>query len=395
READFERVVNELAFEIQVGLWHDLEFHINIPIVLGDSRDLTFSSGDGGTVTRENSAIDPADDLIQDDLNDQGFFDTYRYFELEGGNQGPTRSGFGDLSFGLSWAPFNSERQPHLATLALGFDYVAPTAPVARASNTSPGRGVHEIQFSIAASRRFAIVDPYFGMLYALPIATSDSLFADHGGGQEMQSPGMRGEILGGVEFIVWERPEEEQVITVDVGLDFGYQAAGRDYSPISDALMSSSCGGTTPGEVSLMLDGTPYEPAASVPVNSAACAWITQQTSSRIVNPAADPEDELYTHDGITTQDAYITMGGHVGVNAQISPYVELRIGTTFTTETERFITAARTGVDRDNDGEVDFTDPNERNPVYNPTMDSVGNRFRIEGVLNIDWHATLAFQF
>ncbi|PIV98486.1 MAG: hypothetical protein COW42_14370, partial [Deltaproteobacteria bacterium CG17_big_fil_post_rev_8_21_14_2_50_63_7] len=45
--------------------------------------------------------------------------------------------------------------------------------------------------------------------------------------------------------------------------------------------------------------------------------------------------------------------------------------------------------------DGTVSFDDIKERNPVYNPTYDSVGSRFRIEEWTVFTWNVGLAFQF
>lgn len=396
RELDYERLINELDIEFQIGIWHDLEFHIGLPIVVSDTRTVRFAEGDGGrSVTNENSSVDPADVRVEDDLQDGGLFETYRFFDVGAENVGPDRAGIGDVRFGIAWSPYNTEREPYLATLTLGVDYVAPTGEVARRNNTGVGRGLHELQFRVAASRRFPIIEPYFGIEYDLPLPASDSLFENHGGGQVDEGPGMRGEVLAGAELVLYEDPRNQQLFTFDAGLRFGFQAEGRDYTVLSDAFGASSCSGTTPREAGFDLDGTPYEPASTVDADSAACAWILQAPANRVPNPGLDPLDETYVHDGITTVESYATIGARFALNFQISEYVEIRIDTNLETQTEHYITAARTGRDRDGDSEVDFNDPNERSPVYNPTIDGVGQRMRVQSVFNIDWGATLAFQF
>lgn len=396
KELDYERVISALDVDLQFGIWHDLEFHVTFPIIFSDRRTLDFATDDQGrSVTRENSGVDPADSLIEADVLDDGLFDTYRYIQVEDGPPVPTRSGLGDMTFGLAWAPFNSERRPHLATLKLGFDYTAPTAEPAARDNESVGRGLHQLQFSLAGSRRFSIVEPYFGLRYILPIPTSDSLFQDYRGGQRTVSPGQRGELTAGTEFILFENAGRGQIFTFDLGFDLGFQAEGRDYSPLFEALSRNQCAGVTPQEVQFNLDATPYEPSTGLDPDLAACGWIVQQPSSRVRGSSGDPETEQYVHDGITTVEGYATLAAHIGANFQISEYVEVRVHAQFETETEHFLTAARTGKDQDGDDEVDFNDPNERSPVYNPTLDSVGHRLRAESIFNVLWNATLAFQF
>ena len=396
RELDYERIVSALDVDFQFGIWQDLEFHFTLPIIISDTRALKFAAGDGPrNVSQANSSVDPTDELITDDLDNGGLFSTYRFFSIGNELVGPDRSGLGDLIFGFAWSPFNQERSPHLATLRLAFDYLAPTADPAMRTNSSVGRGVHEFIFNISASRRYAIVEPYFGVTYILPRPSADSLFQHHGGGQTTVGPGQRAEITGGAELILFESVPREQLFTFDIGFTFGFTAEGRDYSPISDALSGSACNGITPGEAGYTLDGSPFEPPSNTPINDAACGWIVQEPANRYPNPGADESEQQYYHDGITSVESYGTMGAHFGLNFQISPYVEIRVATDIETETEHFLTAARTGRDRDGDDEVDFNNPNERSPVYNPTLDGVGRRLRVESVFNVDWNAVIAFQF
>lgn len=396
RELDYERVINELAFEFQFGIWHDLEFHFNLPIIFHDQRTVSFATGDPDEqVTHDNSSIDPLGSLIEDDLADEGIFESYRYFGLDSVGTGPSRSGLGDISFGIAWAPYNDERNPHWATLVVGFDYQIPTSESATRTNTGPGRGVHELQFTVAASRRFSVVEPYVQLRYILPLIGSDSVFQDFGGGMVNQGPGQSGELSAGTEFIVYENHERGQHFSVDLGLDFAFTAEGRDYSPLTDAFAGSDCNGLTPADADFSQEGRLYEPSPDTDPESAGCAWILQQPANERRNPAAETADQQYYSDGISTVESYASLGGHIGVNVQLSEYVEVRIQSYFETQTEHFLTAAHTGVDRDNDNEVNLSDPNETNPVYNPTLDSVGERLRADSVFNVSWSATLAFQF
>src|SRR5690606_1131834 len=85
------------------------------------------------------------------------------------------------------------------------------------------------------------------------------------------------------------------------------------------------------------------------------------------------------------------------------------LRAGVEMTHNQAHFITFAKAGEDvrgrtadgsmpDDNgvtDGTVSFDDIKERNPVYNPTYDAVGKRFRAEETTVFTWSIRLAFPF
>ncbi len=416
KEMDAERITNELNVDIQIGLYKDVELHVRLPYVISDQRTLRFAGGSGLDVADSgNSFVDPSDSRVIEDINanvsdspfpndvlTRQYFQTYRLFSLEG-QKGPQRAGFGDMTLGLAWNPFNDQRDDTKSTLKLAFDYTIPTGEVARADNQGVGRGMHELKWSVASSKRFKYLEPYFSVAYILPLAADDSVFLEKGPGQTLTSPGQRAEVTFGSEFIPFENPEKGQKFVIDVGLKWGFTAEGRDYGYLFDALGNSGCNGLTPGQIRDAIEAVRTgQNTDREQVNRAACRWVLDEPANADGGTVFDPSDEdvqdvPFAHDGITDYEGYATFGATLGLNFQPSEYVQLRGRLGIEHEQEHFITSARTGIASSEDGNdtVRFDDPNERNPYYNPTLDGVGNRFRAENSLIFSWQLALALQF
>lgn len=406
---------SQLDILAQIGLFRDVEFHLELPIIFVNQRGAAFA-GNGGDrtvaiVDATNSSVDPSDARIIDDirLNEDlsvngAEFTTFRLFDVQGeGNKGPERSGFGDMKIGLAWNPFNDERDDTKATLKIGFDYLIPSGEVAKGGNTGVGRGVHELQWTFASSKRFKYMDPYFQVQYVLPLAAGSSLFQKEGAGQTLQQPGQRAEIQFGSEFIPFEDKEKGHKFQIDLGLSFGYTAEGRDYSLLFDAFANSSCNGLTPNEIRDAIARIKANNAEDrETVSKAACAWILDGPANADGAAIFDTFDQSaseipFSHDGITDYEAFGTFGAHLGFYVQAARYVQFRGKLRLQHQQEHFITAARTGVDSasDENDTVRFDNPEERNPFYNTTLDGVGNRFRVEETTIFTWSVALALQF
>lgn len=409
------REINELDVLVQIGLFRDVELHANLPVIFSDQRGVSYA-GNGGdrtqpVVDETNSSVDPSNErIIQDitlneDLNTNGAeFTTFRLFNVRGeGNLGPERAGFGDMNIGLAWNPFNDQRDDTKAKIRLGFDYLIPTGEVAKGGNEGVGRGVHELQWSLGASKRFKYMDPYFSVSYTLPLAAGTSLFTKKGAGQGLESPGQRAEILFGSEFIPFEDRQRGHFFHIDFGLSFGYTAEGRDYSLLFDALANSSCNGLTPREIRGAVAAVKGGSTDAATVDKAACHWLLEQpANARTGLPVFDPYDDAnqdvpFGHDGITDYEAYGTLGAHLGFTVQAARYIQFSGNLRLQHQLEHFITAARTGIDSEADANttVRFDNPDERNPYYNPVLDAVGNRFRVEEMTVFTWSLALGVQF
>ena len=394
-EAEYRRRKMTMDVTLKGGLYKDLELHINIPYVFSDVHGMKYAEGVNG----RNSSIDPDQGRVDADfanqygdgpapVGDLEFFSTYRYFDLEDDYVEKSRGGFGDPSIGLWWAPFNDYRDDTKATLILGMDWLVPMAPLMKGDNEAVGRGMHELSWTIASSKRFDFIEPYFGLKYILALAAPNSPIRQldtSNDGQVFIAPPQRGEITIGTEFIGHENAADGSRYGVDLQFRFGYTSEGRDYTPLFDHMMDSECHGQNLDEL-LESDGIE-------------CAWVAQQPANAPEfggdpNPiydltSATGNPDFPNYDGISTVESYGTWAGKIGVLLQPSPYFQLKAGVQLENQQEHSLTNARTGRDvddsleEDNDGTVDLQGPDaalEKNAVFNPTYDGTGRRFRIK---------------
>lgn len=458
KELRYERTRSQLDLDFEAAIYKDLSLHVKVPIVFSDQRQLKYARNGGDAcrfelndedpkcVDDSNSTVDPSDARVtaaQNDMSDSNPFNTYRYFDLaydpnspDEWTPGPDRGGLGDITFGLNWAILNDTRYVQgedpwgynhgRATLLIGMDYTAPTGEVARGDNEGVGEGVHWLSWRIATSRRWKYVEPYMQFKFNLGIPASDTLFKDFEGGQERIGPGPRGGITVGMEIIPWENmtPEYQQFFRIDVRGHYDFIGEGREYGPLFDHLAGTYCNDAGNNTVAAT------RPDASNPNPNAACGWMTEKWANAGLDDiakAAVTENEYdpnhpFGEDGITSYEAYGRFGAGLRFVIQPIQYVQIQLYANMDVAQEHFITFGKAGKDQRGraddpsdscdpavelgcatipsfnaapDGTVSFDDVTERNPVYNPTYDAVGRRFRAEEFTIFDWGASLILQF
>ena len=461
KELRYERVINQMDLDFDLGIYKDFEFHVKVPIILSDQRQYKYAKNgsdacqfqtnpdDPNCVDETNSTLDPSQNRI--DIDSMGSaedpftdgFGTYRYFNIDPGadnwTQGPDRSGIGDVTFGLEWAIINDERyfaevgrespwwrEHGRSSLVLGIDYTAPTAAIARRDNEAVGQGVHWLTTKIAGSRRYEFLDPYVEILFTLPIPSDTGLFQKYSASQERIGPGPRGHFSAGFEIIPWEvtplsidrrsefaEPEisgEHRKLSIDLRGTLGFVAEGREYGPLFDAIGGSAC------------QGMSY---AQVTTTNPECGWMAQKFANAgeenigSLDPFRDggvnnqDPNTILTDDGITSYEGYGYVGARLGISLQPTKWVRLQTSFDFNYQQDRFLTFAKAGKDQrgrstadangvtrpddgvEADGTVSFDDIKERNPVYNPTFDSVGKRLRSAENTIFTWNIGLVIQF
>ncbi len=355
KELRYERVTHEIVPQARFGLWHDLELKIEAPIVISDDQTIRFA-GDGGdsnsaVITPENSSIAPG---AVDGEDPENLFDV----PTEGL---PTRAGFGDMLFMLRYSPIAQERDDLRSDWTIEFGYRAPTGKAMELGNEDVGRGVHELIVATSLSRRFTYIDPYGRIEAVFPIPSDDSLFKDYGDSSEHVGPGNRVSFDFGTEVVPYEDKGKGMKFFIDLGLGARYQAEGRDYTELFDAL---AIGGQTCDR--------------SNPNSGANCGTYNPDSRSQIAGQA---------HDGITTVEEYMTLGAHLGFGVHIRNYVRLGASLSIAHDTEHFLSSADIGKDLDGSGLVEAKDgadarynPEEHNPTFVPAIDNVGRRLRVE---------------
>lgn len=431
REMQFESSRAQLDLNLRAGIYKDLELRLNVPYVFSSSRRLSYDQEDPlRRVDATNSSVDPRSgaecdqnngrcldneartvfspgDTAQQHIEKLDQYAGYRFFELDPAST-YTRKGFAEPSLGLAWSIFNDSRDDTKANLLLGVDYTMPIVDIAQRGNTAVGRGLHELKFSIATSKKFNWIEPYIGLNYVYAASASDSPIREvdpANQGQVFINPPMRGEFTVGTEFIPYEDKATGARYGIDLRFSFGYTSEGRDYTPMFDHLTNSACNGKTLQDVLPQFDAQ----GNVSNVDDVACAWIVREPGNARPLPvydlneaAADTDASQYFTDGIMTVESYASFKGALGVYLQPSKYFQFKLFGQLNHDQEHFITNGRTGRDVENeetpDGTVDLEGPDasiERNPTYNPTYDSAGDRFRVQGLNTWSIAVTAALQF
>lgn len=357
KELRYQRWTHEVVPRARIGLWHDVELMVEAPIVIEDTQELRFA-GNGGKST--GTVIDGSISTVAPDNGTQ-------LFPVPTTDLLPKRAGFGDMLFKLRYAPIAQERDDQRGDWVLELGYRAPTGEVMKGGNEGVGRGVHELIVGTAFSRRFNYMDPFVKIEAIVPFPGGDSLFRDYGFAQEHIGPGVRANFDLGAEIVPYENRERSMKVFVNLGFGASYQAEGRDYHELFDALAigSARC--------------APADPANEVADSN--CAVFNPDSGSSVRNTPID---------GITTVEEFMVLRGTLGLGAQIGPHFKMGVDLSLAHETEHYLSNADIGKviphpDDDGPGRVEARnqpryDYNEHNPTYSPAIDATGHRLRIE---------------
>jgi hypothetical protein len=358
RDLKYAQTTDTVDLRADFGVLWDVGLHVDLPIVIHQSNNLTFDSG----VNASNSSF------VRD-----GIYPAY-----DGTSstvfQSPTRSGLQYLGVGIKWAVFNQRRDDTKPTWTMNFDADLDVFkdmrfdPANPNGNTAVGLGYHQLIWSTWVSKRFHYFDPYFGASYMAPIRTNGSIYQDLGGGQTRVNPQQVAFVVVGVEQIAWENPNGDQRVTVEADFHMQEHFAGRGTSELWEPLTGpSTC---KAGEMISMEPSTTCRPA------------LDQLTQKQLVNGApqgyALPVGAPYP--GVSDIDGYASFGGDLGLNIQVGKYIRFRSLFGLTVDEPHFITNASAGVDANGDGKVDSANPKEANPTYRESIDIPGRRFRVE---------------
>jgi len=355
RDLKYARTTDTIDLRADFGVLWDVGLHVDLPIVIHDSNNLTYDSG----VTAGNSS-----GFVQDIYPANGTLPTGTVF------QSPTRKGLEYLGLGLKWAVFNQRRDDTKPTWTLNFDADLDVFkdmrfdPANPNANTAVGLGYHQLIWSTWVSKRFRYFDPYFGASYMAPIRTNGSIYQDLGGGQTQVNPQQVATVVVGVEQIAWENPHGDQRVTVELDFHMQEHFAGRGTSELWEPLTgSSAC--PTGLAVTMASDQPACRPSLDFVTNAPAGQSPTMRTAP---------------YPGVSDIDAYGSFGGDVGLNIQVGKYIRFRSLFGLTVDEPHFITNASAGIDANHNGMVESNLTSEANPVYRESIDIPGRRFRVE---------------
>jgi hypothetical protein len=373
-ELQHSQTVDELAFRLAVGVFHDLEVHVLAPLVLRELQTWDYATVNGvsvaGASTLRNNRIDISGCLAP-------------CAAVSPIVQAPGRSlrgGFRDPTVGVAWAPINEEREralrPELyppgkavSTWVLAFDYTLPLpGDVDDPSMIAAARG-HELRkahvFTLwtAFSKRFRVADPYLVVRASAPLPLKSSGRGDGAyqncwhpeklsdvatancadsawKNQTGYSPPYEGGFTLGTELVLHEEPTARQKVVIDVRGDVRYVGQQRGYTQITDALGK------------------------------------------------------------LTYAEEFVAAAGSIGVNARAARWFQARVAGSLGVESPHFITSEAIGKDLNGDGRITLSNGTasgslEQSPTYDFRLDQVGRRLRAERALVWGISGTLVLSF
>jgi hypothetical protein len=387
-----EHTRNSLEVGLEVGVFHDLELFMNLPIVLSDTRSLSQPSS----------------------LDDQRLSNQIRQERQPDGSTLPifnvpynslTRSGIPNVQVGIAWGIFNQFRDEALPNwvvmlsgqFAVG-DVMRPSRECAAGetiafSNSFTGSqtrcsdsvgdpmlpvqnpgitdGVHWIHFETRSSYRLRYIEPYAGLHFmaGFPAQASDQ-FKPGGDldGFTNVIPPIQGELTAGAAIIPWEARARHQRLTIDIRLLGRYISEGHYYSPLFDPL------GTSP---SAYLQAPNYEG----------------------VDASGNPVGRQVMFQGLTDIEPHGRLSIQPAIEMQAAEYIRFRVGARFGWETPYMVTYSDACNPNFSASPGDPREGNCRGGIINPhhraNIDLPGRRFRLDDQFQVDLFASAIGQF
>lgn len=359
KELEWERVRTRLRPRLEIGVFHDLSIFTEWPIVLSDVQTTRFAEGTtaaNSTLVRDMAPNGSDDNITVDEwpetegagnnapqIQDGKYgFPGKAYNDWAFNGQGQftgTRAGLDNPSFGIRWSPLNNERDDTKPTVTLQTDYTAPFFDQMDPTNDDIGGGtvgpvtdgLHKFHFSVAMSKKFSVFDPYFRIDYTVPFVGNDDT------GILGHLPRQYGGFLGGVEIVPYEDSKLKQRFAIDLQASATYFSEGRDYSEVSDLF-----------------------------------------------------KEQTYT-------DQYVRIGALGGLKYTGFDIFFIDVSGQFGYDTEHFLSVEDFGKDLpdDDNDKIDLDNPAERNPYYNPAIDTIGRRLRIQQSMQLGVIAHVGITF
>jgi len=365
RDLLYAQTRDALSLRAEVGLFQDLMFHVELPIILGEQNTYDFDQSAGSAC---RFAPDPMPNCvnamnsttIRDGIIGAPAMGTQLFKGAQrGASGGSGLDAFDTFNFGLTWAPVSQKRDDTKPTWILAFepqisignimayDRARPTA------NQGVSEGVHRLVARTAISHRWRWIEPYMTFWYMYPIPRGDSLFKDYGPSQSLKNPQQQGGTVFGAELVPFERPRDGHKIFIDLRGRLEGHFAGKGYSQAWELLASAAPLGCDMAQAG-------YNPACNASLTTNAY------------------QGQPFT--GITTIENYASLGADIALGVQVGKHARFRTSFEYTHDQAHFITGEDIGVPSTASGRV--MSPGEFNPAYRAVIDQVGRRYRVDNV-------------
>jgi hypothetical protein len=272
-ELSYRKVTSVAIGRLAVGLWHDLEFHAEIPYLFADDVTWKYAAGVDDTNSGVyNNGID-ANGLPAGTPGSNCPAALCPIFPVSAAGSTVYHGGLGDFMAGLAWGILSERRDDTKPTWVLGVDVTMPTASrydpttasahLDRSSRAPVGAKLWTFDVYTALSRQLGPVDPYVKLHARLPLRTGSTYSncdnaaalgagippapqmthiasancADPGWqpGAAAQPPTVVGMLLG-AEFIPYEDRREQSRISIDLRVGADWVSSSRWYNELTDA---------------------------------------------------------------------------------------------------------------------------------------------------------------
>ena len=380
RDLVFAGSQHELVPKLELGIFHNLWLSAALPLVLHSSNSLSFDQRDtpcvfpgGGTPTcinAENSTT-IQDGLLPDtgfdalDPNGPGFTSPNDATIFRGTN----RRGTTQLQLGLGVAPMSQADDDTKPTWKIGGEIRLPLGATKKFNRFEPDRakgvsdGVTYVRLWTSMAKQLGWAEPHFEFWWQAPLTVKqDAPLAplDQDFGVTSESPQQHAGTTFGVEATVWEHPEDELRVGIDLSATLNAYFEGRGYSDMWEVF--AYAGAATEPDSPLVLDEEP--------------------TISGV---------QSKSHPGVSNIENFMTVDTHLRVTADAGERVRFSAGVGLQYEQSHLISFANAGTDLPTcSGSVvancetdsnEVVDPGtaEVNPLHAPTIDLAGHRYRV----------------
>jgi hypothetical protein len=340
-----------------VGVFHDLMVFARLPIVLSDDNELRPVDGVACTTPGASAGCSALQEPIGSGMQPQP--GPQPLFDLSRALVGARRSGVPHFDFGAAWAVINQYRTRQLPTWVLIVTGSADTGKVmqacleGRTCNPGVSRGTAKLELESRWSYRYRFFEPFFGLSHAFEwIAGGEDVYHPAGKLDGIVDDGPPQVTQGtlGTAFLPWEDRARFQRFELDLQGSAAFIGAGRDFSPLFDAL------------------GTSTNPQLTAP------SYDRMGAGRRAV-----------PFTGITNVEEHARLGLDLRLALQAARYVRFAFGFGLSFLTSHLITGAPAC---DTSVQASAGDPRGAgcsagiaDPVQRPAIDTPGRRFRLEG--------------
>ena len=404
---------------MEIGIYRNLSIYAELPVVVSDNRAyaLDKQAGDcvypndvtstGGLDASDINCVDKTNSsTIRDGIIPRNGFDArtpsaaygqYTSEDTERIFTAPNRKGIDQLHVGLKYGVLDQDKLPHLPTWVLGLEgrfsigrpmaFTRDISLDAPASNTSVGRGMHELGVWTALSRRYRFLEPFFGAHWRYAFRASNTNFQNFEY-QTKSNPQSTAGLYFGAEFVPWENKAKKQKFAIILMGTADLKYGGRGYSEVWELLADSPA-----------LVGT-YNPGSGQCNVAEALAYAGANPSDPsgfydAANSAPNSGD-CSKFEGLSDIDDFARFGMRTALDFHLGKYARLMFGADVKTETQHFLTDANRG-DAEAFGDPNIVEANEIgvNPVRRDVVDNVGRRYAISDVFNVVGWTTFMLTF